>query len=223
MRTKTLLLSAAVLAAGLSASMAQSVFSVNAVGYVNVPLVAGYQIIANPLNNSNNTLSAILPLVADGTTIYKFNSASQTYANASTFFFDPDTQTGLWQPDTTLAPGEGAFCQSVAAQTLTFVGEVPQGNLTNSIPVNYSIRSSIVPQTGGLSSQLGYPGQDGDTVYFFNPATQRYGNALTFFFDPDTQTGVWAPSEPTPAVGQGFFLQNVGGTARNWTRTFSVN
>ena len=73
MRTKTLLLTAALVAAGVVSSQAE-VFSVNAVGYVNVPLVAGFTMIANPLNNGNNNLNTILPLPdsADGTVIYRF-------------------------------------------------------------------------------------------------------------------------------------------------------
>ncbi len=225
MRTKTLLLSAAVLAAGLSASVAQSVFSVNAVGYVNVPLVVGFQIIANPLNNSNNLLSVILPDVANNTTVYRFNPATQTFINASTFFVDPGPPpVGVWFPDATLNPGEGAFFSSPVAQTLTFVGEVPQGSLSNSLPQNYSLRSSIVPQTGGVSSVLGLTAQNNDTVYFFNPASQTYGAALTYFVDPGPPPSeVWFPNEPTPAVGQGFWFKNNSGTARSWTRTFSVN
>jgi hypothetical protein len=225
MRTKTFLLSAAVIAAGLSVASAQSVFSVNAVGYVNVPLVAGFQIIANPLNNSNNLLSEILPSVANNTTVYRFNPTNQTFYNASTFFLDPGPPpVGVWFPDAKLAPGEGAFFSSPVAQTLTFVGEVPQGNLVNSVPPNYSLRSSIVPQSGGISSVLGLTAENNDTVYFFNPANQGYGAALTYFVDPGPPpVGVWFPSEPTPAVGQGFWFKNNTGTSRSWTRTFSVN
>jgi hypothetical protein len=225
MRTKTFLLSAAVLAAGLSATMAQSVFSVNAVGYVNVPLVPGFQIVANPLNNSNNLLSVILPSVANNTTVYRFNPTNQTFLNASTFFVDPGPpEVGVWFPDATLIPGEGAFFSSAVAQTLTFVGEVPQGSLSNPLPQNYSLRSSIVPQSGGITSVLGLTAENNDTVYFFNPATQTYGPALTYFVDPGPPpVGVWFPSEPSPAVGQGFWFKNNTGTARNWTRTFSVN
>src|SRR5437763_15367210 len=61
MRTKTLLLTAAVLAAGLGASVAQTVFSVNAVGYVNVTIKPGYNLICNPLNGSNNVISTVMP------------------------------------------------------------------------------------------------------------------------------------------------------------------
>ena len=71
MRTKTLLLSAAVLAAGLAASTAQSVFSVNAVGYVNKTLAPGYNLIANPLNGTNNLLSTIIPTAPDGSAVIK--------------------------------------------------------------------------------------------------------------------------------------------------------
>ena len=66
MRTKTILLTAAVLAAGLGASVAQSVFSVNAVGYVNVTIRPGYNLIANPLNNGGNTVSEVLPPASHG-------------------------------------------------------------------------------------------------------------------------------------------------------------
>jgi hypothetical protein len=221
MRTKTFLLSAAVLAAGLSASTAQSVYSVNAVGYVNVPVVQGYQIIANPLNNSNNMLSVILPSVADGTLIYKFNPVTQTFGNASTFI-DAPPDPAFWFPDAVLNPGEGVFLRAPAAGTLTFVGEVPQGSLSNPLPQNYSLRSSIVPQSGGISSVLGLTAADGDTVYFFNPATQTYANALTYILAPP-DPGFWFPTEPNPAVGQGFFFKNNTGTPRSWTRTFSVN
>src|SRR5688572_23815862 len=128
MRTKTLLLTAAVLTAGLAASVAQSVYSVNAVGYVNKSLVAGYTLISNPLNGTNNLLSTILPVVADGTFILKWNAASQTFSDPSQYY------DGLgWLPDATLNPGEGAFINAPAATTVTFVGEVPQGNLTNQI------------------------------------------------------------------------------------------
>jgi hypothetical protein len=226
MRTKTILLSAAVLAAGLSAVSAQSVFSVNAVGYVNIPVVSGYQIVANPLNNSNNTLSVILPLGAanHNTKIYKFNPANSTFGAPSTFSFDPEDGTGLWFPDVALNPGEGVFLFSPIATTLTFVGEVPQGTLSNPLPPNYSIRSSIVPQTGGISSALGLTAQNNDTVYFFNPAIQNYVAPFTFLFDDETNTGVWSPSEPSPAVGQGFFFRNTSGiVGRSWNRTFSVN
>src|SRR6266851_4855036 len=66
MRTKTLVLTAAISAAALATSMAQ-VVSVNAVGYVRVTVAAGnLQLLANPLNQTNNDLNFILQLNGDG-------------------------------------------------------------------------------------------------------------------------------------------------------------
>jgi len=210
MRTKTLLLTAAVIAAGIGASQAQ-VYSVNAVGYVNLSLPVGWAMIANPLNGTNNLLSTILPTVPDGAIIYKFNDATQSFEDANTYF------AGFgWFPDNTLNPGQGAFVYLPSAATLTFVGDVPQGNLTNGLPANFSIRSSQVPQAGLISTALGYPPLDGDVVYQWDRVNQRYTDALSYFAGFG-----WFPSEPNVGVGESFFLQRSAGG--NWTRNFAVN
>ena len=62
MRTKTLILAAALTAAGLASSLAQSnVYSLNVVGYVNKTLTGGslFSVVNNPLNTTNNTLAGI--------------------------------------------------------------------------------------------------------------------------------------------------------------------
>ena len=215
MRTKTILLSAAVLAAGLSTSLAQSVFSVNAVGYVNTTVGAGYSLIANPLNGTNNLLSTVMPAPPDGTVVLRWNPASQTFA-APLSYID-----GVgWVPDATINPGEGFFINLPlgATATLTFVGEVPQGaNLSNPISANYSLLSSIVPQAISLDDPAAnFPAQDGDIVLQWSPLTQGFRAPLSYI------DGVgWVPTAPTPAVGEGFFYNTL--TARTWTRTFSVN
>jgi hypothetical protein len=210
MRTKTLLLTAAVVAVGFTAATAQSVYSVNAVGYVNLSLGSGFTLISNPLNGTNNLLSTVLPAPPDGTQLLKWNSAQQRFYDASQYF------DGLgWIPDDTLAPGEGAFINLTDPTTITFVGEVPQGALSNNIPVNFSAISMQTPQAISLTA-AGFPADDGDQVLFWNPAVQRYGDAIQYF------DGLgWIPEDPTPAVGQGFFINKA--VARPWTRTFSVN
>src|SRR4051812_38715441 len=61
MRTKTLVCAAA-LAAGVATSMAQSnVYSLNIVGYANVPVVAGNSIYANPFDlDGTNSADKVL-------------------------------------------------------------------------------------------------------------------------------------------------------------------
>jgi hypothetical protein len=222
MRTKTLLLSAAVLAAGLAVSTAQSVYSINAVGYVNLTVVNGYNLIANPLNGTNNSINTVIPTAPDGSKVLRWNGASQGFAAAETYFsgtwFNGDFEVST----TAINPGEGFFFQnnSGASATLTFVGEVPQGNLTNRVTANYGFYSSQVPQSGTLTS-LGFPGQNGMTYSGWNAAGQGYSGAYTYFngqwFDPD-----FTPADPVPAVGEAFLISNPAGPV-NWTRTFSVN
>src|SRR5256885_10449229 len=61
MRTKVLL-GLAVLAAGAATSMAQSnVYSLNIVGYCNVPTPAGYTFQSNPMDNGNNSAVVVIP------------------------------------------------------------------------------------------------------------------------------------------------------------------
>jgi len=235
MRTKTLLLTAAVLAAGLGASMAQSVFSVNAVGYVNVNLLHGYNLIANPLNGTNNLISTVIPSAPDSSVLYHFDTASQHYFNTDTYFFfgacDPNNgwYDQSFNPSTTvLPPGIGFFLYNPGgSSSLTFVGDVPQGNLTNNIAANYGIYSSIVPQAGTLTS-LGFPAQDSMVYYSYNAGAQHYNQSLTYFFfgagDPNNgwYDQSFNPADPTPSVAEGFLLRNPG-SAVAWGRTFSVN
>jgi hypothetical protein len=121
-----------------------------------------------------------------------------------------------WDVNLTLAPGEGAFISVPSAKTVTFVGEVVQGNTTNSLPAGFSIRSSIVPQSAGLSSVLGFPAVAGDLVYFFNKATQNYAGGIYESFGGN----LWDPAEPAPAVGQAFWVQKAA--QANWVRNFTV-
>jgi hypothetical protein len=208
MRTKTLLLSAAVFAAGIALSTAQSVYSINSVGYVNLNLTNGFTMIANPLNSTNNHISVVIPTVPDFTILYKFNPTNQQY-------FDSATYIGGWDVDYSLAPGEGAFIQVPSPTTITFVGEVPQGSLTTPLYANYQIAASQVPQQGGLTATLGYTPDEFDVVFKFDPATQQFENSYNYF------GGAWDPTDPILKVGESCFIQR--SASGNWTRTFSVN
>jgi len=210
MRTKTLLLTAAISAVGLASSMAQAVYSVNYVGYVNKTLLSGFNLIANPLNNGNNQVATILPSVPEGTTVYKFNG---TGYDTSDYFF------GAWSvPDMVLAPGDGFFIANpdATAFTVTFVGEGMEGpNLMNNIAAGLSIKSSKIPQAGDLTpgGNLEFPTpSEGDTVYKWLPAGQTY-SVHTFFF------GAWDVA-PTLDVAESVFYQ--ANANLSWERDFEV-
>lgn len=207
MRTKTLLATAAVAAAGAVTSMAQ-VFSVNAVGYINIDVPVGFSMIANQLVNSNNTVVGLFPNASDGTTVYKFTGAGY---DLSTY----DAGFGEWSnPALSLAPGEGAFIRTLTPFKATFVGEVKTGDLSNPLPAGFSIRSSEVPQAGKLVADLKYTPADGDTIYQF--ANGSYTPSTW-----DAGFAEWSSGEPTIKVGEAFFVKK--NAAGAWTRTFNVN
>ncbi|MBI2927289.1 MAG: hypothetical protein HYY24_16465 [Verrucomicrobia bacterium] len=205
---------AAIAAAGVATSMAQ-VYSVNAVGYVSLSLKKGFNMITNPLNNGSNKLTEILPDGPVGAEIYTFTNGK----------FDADIPTfieGLgWFPDTaTLKPGQGAFIRLTADAAPIFVGEVPQGDVSMPLNAGFNLIASVVPIEAALDSTgnagMNFPGQAGDEYYGFENGV-GYKSEI-----PTIIEGLgWFPSAPTPKVGEAFFLRT--GTARTWTRSFSVN
>jgi len=214
MRTKTLLVAAALSAVGLGTSMAQ-VYSVNAVGFVNVTIPKGaFLIIANPLDagSGNNTVAKLFPNVPDGFTVYKYTPGTGYSINSFAL--------GDWaDPNQTLLPGEGAFVLNSDPANdvkITFVGEVMQGALSTALPAGLSIASSKVPQAGVLDTDLGFPSAEGDTVYRFARLDNPAGYAIYSY-----TFGAWAPKTPSIDVAEGFFVSKAAQV--NWTRTFSVN
>jgi hypothetical protein len=207
MRTQLILTTAVLGLASLGASA--QVYSVNAVGYINLSLPAGNKLVlvANQLKNGDNALKTVIPTAADGTLVY-------TYAQA-TGFATAGFEFGEWSGNPSVAPGVGFFASSLLDQTITLVGEVPQNTLTTTLLSGLNLVSSQVPQAGGLTANLGYTPAEGDIVYQWNKDTQAYKAANGFEF------GEWGAGDPDIAVGEGVFLSKAA--AGSWTRTFSVN
>ena len=181
--------------------------SPNVVGYVNAHFVAGRQIVANPLNQTNNFLSTILllPDTAEGTTVILDRGVQEQFVWVA----------GTWMPnDPVVNPGEGFFIEPPVPVDMIWTGEVSQGLLANPLPAGLSLRSSIVPQSGLISTDLGLPIEDFDTVSLLNPSTQTF-TTHTYFF------GSWDPVEPVIPVGTGFYVNRSSGSAL-WIRNFSV-
>jgi len=220
MRTKTLLLTAALSAAGIASSMAQgTVFSVNAVGYVNTTVGPGFSIIANPLTASDNSIGALFGngiqgTIPDGFQVFRFTGTGFAIAQYSAFdlAFTPASVAAQ-----VILPGEGVFVKNpnTTALTITFVGEVSQGNLSKTYPKGLSILASQVPQEAPVDT-IGFVGKDGEQIYQFNNATQKY-----VIYTVDSFSLTFSPPLPALKVGEGFFLKaNAPGS---WNRTFSVN
>ena len=214
MKTKALLAAGLLIAASAASSLAQTVYSVNAVGFVNVDCPPGFSLIANPLAATANTVVALFPNAASGTVIFKFNPATGGFVSSSFSSF-----LGTWSdPTMTLVPGEGFFYKNPGATTVvnTFVGNVQQGTLTTSLGSGFTLVSSQVPQQGLVSTDLGLPNDAGTTIFTYSNAANSYSS-----FAYSSFLGGWSPNEPTVSVGQGFFVKR--SAVGSWSRTFSVN
>lgn len=210
MRTQLILTTAALGVASSLGAFAQ-VYSVNAVGYINVSVPArSFVLMANQLNAGGNTVAEVLPAVPEGTIVFKYSQAGGFGANSFEF--------GEWaNAAQVVGPGEGFFIQnnSAAAVTVTLVGEVPQGALSTALANGLNLVSSKVPQAGKLVADLKFPAVEGDVIFQWNATSQSYAAANGFEF------GEWAGGEPNIAVAEGFFVQKNG--AGTWSRDFSVN
>ncbi len=220
MKTKTLFLAAAALAAGVVASVAQSnVYSLNVVGYVNVTVPAnGFVLVGNPLDTGSNVLDNILGTAPNNTSkIYDFNPSSGSYA---VYTKRASGWSGAAGVD--FSPGRGFFLQngSASSVTLTFVGQVMQGTNSHAFPAGFSILNSQVPQAGLVQTDLGLPAQNTDQVYQFNPSAGSYAVFTR------RATG-WPSGEPMigtnvlSGVAEAFFFNSKNG-AGTWTRVFNV-
>jgi hypothetical protein len=225
MRTKTLLCAAA-LAAGVATSMAQSnVYSLNVVGYVNVPLQGGvsFNLIANPLNNTNNNITNLFTTAAsDGDQIFTWNAAIQDLGGT---IYTYSIVSHSWDGSRVLNPGEGIFYLATGGNvTNTFVGEVIQGSYTNPVPVlggvAFNLFGSSIPIGGSFTNAIGgINSSDGDQVFTWNVLTQDLGASIATY---SIVSHSWDnPAIPVPP-GNGFFYLGTGGNQNPWVRNFTV-
>jgi hypothetical protein len=233
MRTKALLLAAAFAAVGVATSVAQ-VYSVNAVGYVNVSLTPGFNLVSNPLDAGagNNTVANlfknITPTPLNGIRVYTFDPSTGGYLTAQ-WNAVPGVGFGTGPGATAVVPpGQGAFVfnpdvTTAAPRTLTFVGEVMQGTLSNQLPEGFSIRANQVPRAGNPST-FGLPGIPGDRLYRFDKSTGGY---TTFQYSGapfnSWRSGGANVSLPAIEVGEAFFFFHSQPAAASWNQTFNVN
>lgn len=224
MRTKALLLIAAFAAAGVASSVAQ-VYSVNAVGYVNTTLVPGFNLISNPLDAGagNNTvgklLSNIQGTIPTGLKAYTFDSTSGAFRSPASYVNAAVGFSPTARANDTVVPGEGMFVYNpgATALTVTFVGQVMQGDLVNPLPKGFSVKANQVPQAGKPDS-FGLQGTTGDRIYKFDKTTGGYKTPSSYV---NAAVG-WSPATPVIDVGEAFFMYRAT-SAGTWNRSFSVN
>ena len=225
MRTKALLLAAAVTAAGIAAVQAQSnVYSVNVVGYYNV-VVPGTGAQSNPARYklttlqlkangiASPTLNNSLTNLPAGTQVHIWNQTSGGFGGAIEYLGAGDG----WESDASIPYGAGFFIKNPTGAdiTVTVVGEVMQGNLVNTWTTLYNPRGSQVPQGGLITDDLKF-NNVGDQIYSWN-------NPLPSWNGPNELLGTgptdWELGQRTLAVGEAVMVK---GSTASWNRSFTV-
>lgn len=219
MKTKTLLIAAAALAAGVISSQAQ-VYSQNIVGYVNgVNTPSQYSAFCNPLDAGTvggNNLTNVCAAVPKGGQVLLWRPSSGSYAS-----YTRNAITGAWPAgaDTNIIyPGQGFFVKTASLITNTWVGNVSGGaNSTNTIALTagvYQYVSSPLPIAGNLTDvgtntlNLGVVLAKGSQVLAWTGSQWQTAtkNAIT---------GVWN-TNLFINVGQGFMVKPTVST--NWVQ-----
>ncbi len=248
MRTKTLIIAAAALAAGILTSSAQT-YSQNIVGYVNQILVgnSAFNAVTAPLIGTSNAVDVLMPSLQNGDSILIWNPSGFTYAQA--YYIGPGanqpggTGYGNWTYDfvnladsPTVAPGQGFFYATTSGnrETNTFVGTVV---LSNTVPLLGNSAFNLVastPPIGGYcdSTNFNVPLQNGDSVLVWDPVgftwSQDYYIGPGYNQPGGTGFGNWTydfvnlTNAPFITVGQGFFYATTSGNAEQWIQNLIV-
>jgi len=183
------------------------------IGYVNVVITNGYQLLENPLDMDGiNSVTNVFRYAPVGTRVWLWNVTNQR--------FDPPSvltdAAGGWTLNLLLPPGRGFALHSPAVWTNTFTGSVVpcpgscRGNFVaggNTL----TLLGSMLPLQGALTNAIfQFTPRDGDTVLQYSKAAQRYLDAGTYY------SGFgWYPTEPELAVAESFFLRHPGPDT-NW-------
>jgi hypothetical protein len=233
MRTKTLLLSALLGALGSVSVMAQTnVYSLNVVGYINVTMEPGYNIITCPLIASpDNTIATLL-----NNTNGQYQSGARNVAGVYQFtggvYSATDNANAANAPSgwagggtITINPGQAIFFYNPTStnMTATFVGTVPTGPVTNALNPGYNLVGSVVPVTGDIVTNPismftngAASGRTADALYTYTPGVGYTVNTYA--------SGAWAGGDPSLANAyEGFFFYNAFSTTNNWIENYSVS
>jgi hypothetical protein len=201
--------------------MAQgNVYSLNIVGYVNVPIQGGDKLtlVSNPLKPSNGnynvTNTVVMPDTADGANLYAWAGTGwnavvpQMYAGAG------------WFPDLEVPLGSSFFIKSPVATTITFVGEVATGDISSTLNKGVNFAANKVPVAEGYPGAA--VGNDGDNIYQWTGSAWS-GEVYQYYvgFGWDNGTPNSSSNGPTVAPGSGVVYVNNGAAAITWTRAFN--
>jgi hypothetical protein len=217
MRTKTLFLAAAALAASLASSMAQNVYSVNFVGYINTPITGAgkYTLVSNPFDNGTNDLVGLVDpsgTLPAKTQVLLWNNVGASYTTIS-------KTTAGWGSNPTIAQGRGFFLKTASTQanyTNLYMGSCPVSNSV-AVPTGLTLSGGLIPFAGDLTTDtninIGSVLPNKAQFLIWNAAGQSYTTV-------SKTTAGWGAAANVVS-GQGFFIRTTA--AVTWTSKLPTN
>ena len=189
-------------------SLTAQIYSSNIVGYINLPIYAGNNFVANQLDNSaGDTLNVLFQNnIPEGSTFTEWDSSQLLFLPVSTY----DTNNG-WSINYQLTFGGGGLFNSPSTFTNTFIGSVwpgfvPPGTFTPPLISNNGLAliSSYVPlDPTTFYDVMGRQPAEGDYVEILN-ALSQVETTTTF------HNGAWDNGTPLLGVGESAFFGEDG-------------
>jgi hypothetical protein len=233
MRTK-LLIGAVVLAASLASSMAQNVYSLNVVGYVNITLPSkAFTCLANPLdaslgvpaNASLNDITNLFKGVNQSDKVQIFVTSANDYSSTVPSY---NTRApASWTKNQALPPGKAVmyYNNGTAAEVITFTGQVPQGTYAvGTLPSkSFNMVGSPVPIGGFVTNSttvVGLVPSASDKIQVFSSSGNDWSSTISW---GTRAPASWQGTAVTQInVAQGFLYYNNGTVGNNWVSNFTV-
>jgi hypothetical protein len=182
------------------------------IGYVKVPLAAGYNLVANQLDvdgtgTNNSIYTSVGTQLPPNTTVLAWNGSG--------FSASKLTSAGKWTLNTAVVtnavnPGYGFFVDTPVATNVTFIGNVLTATNTYNISQGYQVMSPIAPVAGGIGTALGYVPDKNDVALIWNGAgysQHKYSGST------------WTAGEPTFSAGEAVFFD--AATNTSWTESLN--
>ncbi len=165
-------------------------------------LPPGFSSVAdNFLSPPNNDLNSVLPLPdsSEGTQLFKWDSAAQAYDEPYQYL----AGIGWFPSGGTLAPGEGAFINSLVPQTVTFNGQIAAAPpRPRPLPAFYLV-GGRTPAPAAFEELMGFPPIIGDKMLKYDGTTP--GAPQPTATNTFTING-WVPAPPVVAQGKAAFV-----------------
>jgi hypothetical protein len=177
-------------------------FSANVVGYADLQIYPGSNLVANPLNAASNTVGYLFGKVPDGSVFLPWNQAAGAFGPTNHY----SSVTGWSDPDAVFVQPNAGFLVVPSSAKISFHGESwasAPGPFCLTYPANESYWGWFPHDTCGICEPESCPPfSDSTTVSSWNAEFQVY-EAFIFF-----EGFGWVPSEPVFGPAQGFQLLN---------------